>query len=120
MCRLDIPENDDEVQDRLELWSSVMALDTFGTMVAGRPPSIDSHLTEPLQYFPEDMEGVRSLACSRSQTDFSQSEERFVTLQDFFEGQPVNICGEKPSGYVWHSMVWALVDAIIFAARRRG
>ncbi|KAI5450107.1 hypothetical protein NCC49_003734 [Naganishia albida] len=83
MCCLDVPTDDAEVQDRLELLAAVRTLDTFGTMVTGRPPWIDSHLTEPIQYFLEDAEG---------------SEERFVTLQDLFDGQPVDLCGEKPSG----------------------
>lgn len=60
-CRLDVPESDEEVQERLELWSTVKTLDTYGTMVSGRPPWVDSHLTEPIQYFSEDMEGVRWL-----------------------------------------------------------
>lgn len=58
MCCLDVPTDDAEVQDRLELLAAVRTLDTFGTMVTGRPPWIDSHLTEPIQYFPEDAEGV--------------------------------------------------------------
>jgi hypothetical protein len=61
MCRLDVPESDDEVRERLEVWSTVQALDTFQTLVSGRPPWHDSHLTQPLQYFPEDIEGVRLL-----------------------------------------------------------
>jgi hypothetical protein len=90
--------------ERLEVWATVLALDTFGVLVSGRPPSIDSHLTSPVQYFPEDIDGVSAANFPRrfwkAEQRCLQSEEHFVTLQDLFDGDPVKLAGEKPSGYV--------------------
>jgi hypothetical protein len=57
-CSIDIPEDDEEVQERLEVAASVVAMETFGVMATGRPCAIDSFLTIPLQYFGHSADGV--------------------------------------------------------------
>lgn len=57
-CSLDIPEDDEEVQERLEVAATVVAMETFGVMASGRPYAIDSFLTIPLQYFSHGVDGV--------------------------------------------------------------
>lgn len=57
-CSIDIPEDDEEVQERLEVAASVVAMETFGVMATGRPCAIDSFLSIPLQYFSAGLDGV--------------------------------------------------------------
>jgi hypothetical protein len=57
-CSLAIPEDDEEIQERLEVAATVVAMETFGVMATGRPYAIDSFLTIPLQYFSHGADGV--------------------------------------------------------------
>ena len=57
-CSLDVPEDDEEIQERLEVAATIIAMETFSVMATARPYGIDSFLAIPLQYLSGGADGV--------------------------------------------------------------
>lgn len=60
-CSLDVPEDDDEIQERIEVAATIIAMETFSVMATARPYGIDTFLTIPLQYLDYREDGVGTI-----------------------------------------------------------
>lgn len=103
-CSLDVPEDDDEIQERIEVAATIIAMETFSVMATARPYGIDSFLTIPLQYLDYGENGVGTthpFPYQQSNVYHVQSPPHFITLQGLLDGESVVLSSEeRPSGSV--------------------